>query len=73
MDAPSKIDGPPDDRDFRTSANFLCANMAMILGWRPDEFWNATPAEIDCILTAAPQQDRPIDRQMLSDLIANEA
>ena len=24
-----------------------------MLGWRPDEFWSATPAEVAAVLTAA--------------------
>lgn len=32
----------------------------MLLGWRPDEFWNATPAEFALALQApAGADDRP--------------
>jgi uncharacterized phage protein (TIGR02216 family) len=31
---------------FGAGAARLSGVAAMILGWRPDEFWNATPAEL---------------------------
>lgn len=67
------MDANHADHSFCVMANILCAKMAMLLGWRPYEFWDATPAEIACILNAAPQQDTPVDRQVLSDLIAKDA
>ncbi|HYN45755.1 MAG TPA: phage tail assembly chaperone [Allosphingosinicella sp.] len=30
-----------------------------LLGWRPDEFWAATPAELAAVLTALAGDDRP--------------
>ena len=30
---------------FGEAAARLCSAAAMLLGWRPGEFWNATPAE----------------------------
>ena len=30
-----------------------------LLGWRPDEFWTATPAELAAVLTALAGDDRP--------------
>lgn len=32
--------------DFRTVAERLAGLAARVLGWRPAEFWNATPAEL---------------------------
>ena len=31
---------------FGESSARLCSAASMLLGWRPDEFWNATPAEL---------------------------
>jgi uncharacterized phage protein (TIGR02216 family) len=31
---------------FGEAAARLSGAAAMLLGWRPDEFWNATPAEL---------------------------
>lgn len=28
----------------------LCGAAAMLLGWRPSEFWDATPAELATVL-----------------------
>ncbi|WP_239807014.1 phage tail assembly chaperone [Croceicoccus hydrothermalis] len=37
---------------FTSVAERLCGHSAMLLGWRPEEFWETTPAELACILTA---------------------
>jgi hypothetical protein len=40
----------------------------MLLGWRPDEFWNATPAELAAVLAALmPDADAP-DALMIDEL-----
>jgi hypothetical protein len=31
---------------FGEAAARLCGPAAMLLGWRPNEFWEATPAEL---------------------------
>jgi len=31
---------------FGESAGRLCGAAAMLLGWRPAEFWDATPADL---------------------------
>jgi hypothetical protein len=47
---------------FTDSALKLCGQSAVLLGWRPAEFWSATPAELACILAAmAPQIETPLD------------
>lgn len=35
---------------FGLSATELCSAASALLGWRPDEFWNATPAELTLAL-----------------------
>lgn len=37
---------------FSVSARRLAGVAAILLGWRPDEFWRATPAELAGILDA---------------------
>jgi uncharacterized phage protein (TIGR02216 family) len=47
---------------FVVSAAKLCGQSAVLLGWRPDEFWAATPAELECVLAAMqPQIEAPLD------------
>lgn len=35
---------------FGAVAGRMAGHAALLLGWRPDEFWNATPAELAAIL-----------------------
>ncbi|HET9336592.1 MAG TPA: phage tail assembly chaperone [Sphingomicrobium sp.] len=42
----SSFDGPPPRRSFGEQASKLAGIAARLLGWRPDEFWRATPAEL---------------------------
>jgi uncharacterized phage protein (TIGR02216 family) len=37
---------------FEAGAARLAGLAGALLGWRPDEFWNATPAELGAILAA---------------------
>jgi uncharacterized phage protein (TIGR02216 family) len=37
---------------FGGAAAQLCNAAAIVLGWRPDEFWNSTPAELALALQA---------------------
>lgn len=30
----------------------LAGQAALLLGWRPDDFWNSTPDELACVLAA---------------------
>jgi uncharacterized phage protein (TIGR02216 family) len=44
-----------------------------LLGWRPDDFWNATPAELAAILIGAePATERPLSRAELDHLLERE-
>jgi Phage tail assembly chaperone protein, TAC len=38
--------------NFADTAIQLCGQCALSLGWRPAEFWSATPAELACVLNA---------------------
>lgn len=42
--------------NFADTAIQLCGQCAVFLGWRPAEFWNATPAELACVLNAVEGQ-----------------
>lgn len=37
---------------FATSAARLAGVAGALAGWRPDEFWRATPAELEAVLVA---------------------
>lgn len=51
----------------------LCALAARALGWRPHEFWSATPAELAAALgLSAPPAVPGIDRQTLQRLMETD-
>jgi uncharacterized phage protein (TIGR02216 family) len=52
---------------FGEAAARLSGAVASCLGWRPDEFWNATPAELAAALHA-PSGDEPPDRTIIDEL-----
>ena len=54
---------------FIQQATRLAGLTGALLGWRPAEFWNATPAELAAILTAlAPDAGNPADRDLITQL-----
>lgn len=54
---------------FGQAAVRLAGFTAVVLGWRPDEFWNATPEELAVILAAHIQpENAPADRATLERL-----
>ncbi|HEY9092181.1 phage tail assembly chaperone [Parasphingorhabdus sp.] len=57
--------------DFRTSAAHLAGLIPAALGWTPDQYWNATPAELAAILMAlspAGQSARPLNKSEMEKL-----
>jgi hypothetical protein len=38
--------------EFRASARKLAGLAGAVLGWRPDEFWRATPDELSAVFEA---------------------
>jgi Phage tail assembly chaperone protein, TAC len=55
---------------FTDGAVQLCGQCAILLGWRPQEFWTATPAELACIVRIAVAQiDAPPDPTDLQKLM----
>ena len=61
---------------FGDAATALCALAARGLGWRPQEFWNATPAELaDCLglgLSGAADASSGLDRTTLNKLMEQD-
>ena len=49
----------------------LYALAARLLGWRPAEFWAATPAELTAALST-PGAPASLDRDTLNQMMANE-
>ena len=54
---------------FADSALQLAGQTALLLGWRPDEFWNATPAELSTILAALLPAGDAADGATLTELM----
>jgi len=44
---------------FSDAAARLAGLAGALIGWRPDEFWRATPAELAAVLGAIPGGDTP--------------
>lgn len=57
---------------FAESARRLAGQAGLLLGWRPDEFWSATPAELETALGALaammPESTAPPDQATLARL-----
>ena len=54
---------------FAGSAARLAGLAGALLGWRPDEFWGATPAELAAILApAAPSAASAGDLERLKEM-----
>ena len=54
---------------FAERAGALAGAAGALLGWTPDQFWRATPAEIAAILAArAPATDAPADAALVARL-----
>ena len=60
---------------FAEGAVRLSGRCALLLGWRPDEFWNACPAEVAAIFGAANPAGggESIDRGTLTRMIEKDA
>ncbi|WP_108811146.1 phage tail assembly chaperone [Sphingorhabdus sp. Alg231-15] len=61
-------------KDFRASAAHCAGIVPTVLGWTPDQYWSATPAELTAILyvvsAASPgsQTAEPLSRTQLEKL-----
>jgi len=61
-------------KTFAEASRRCCALAARLLGWRPDEFWRATPAELamalaDPFYTAAVA---PPSREMIARMMERD-
>jgi uncharacterized phage protein (TIGR02216 family) len=45
---------------FSEAAGRLAGMAGALLGWRPDEFWRATPAELAAVLAALAGGGNPV-------------
>ena len=41
-----------DEGEFAAAAMKLAGQAGLLFGWRPAEFWNATPAELGAVVSA---------------------
>lgn len=58
---------------FAAGAARLAGVIPRLLGWRPDEFWNATPAELAAIFTADDEPGTaPLTRGELTTLLEQD-
>ncbi len=58
---------------FAPVAGRLAGLAGRMLGWRPQEFWRSTPAELATILAPAPDAlPAPLGRAELTRLMENE-
>ena len=55
---------------FGQAARTLSGAAAMLLGWRPAEFWNATPDELVAALGVGGQAGEPATRDEIEALMA---
>lgn len=61
------------NQSFGPGAARLAGLAGRLLGWRPDEFWRATPAELAAILAPpAAGAARPLDRTDLNRLMERD-
>ena len=60
-------------RTLAANALPLCALAARGLGWRPGEFWQATPAELAACLADPATTPVPIGRKDLNRMLEREA
>ena len=55
---------------FFENAEILAGQTALALGWRPQEFWDATPAELSAIIAAmTPNDTTPPDQNIIRQLL----
>ena len=55
--------------DFGPGAARLGGLSARLLGWRPDDFWRATPAELAAVLAPLTCAGAPLGRTDLTRLM----
>jgi len=61
--------------EFGAAAARLAGLAGALLGWRPDEFWQATPAELAAVLGALAGGDEsasPVDLERLMRMFPDD-
>ena len=53
---------------FGEAAARLSGAASLLLGWRPDEFWNATPAELALALQVSPAAGEGLEPGLIEEL-----
>ncbi len=61
-----------ESQRFGASALRLCAIAARALGWRPADFWNATPAELMAILAPPGEASATLSRDDLTRMMEQD-
>ena len=56
-------------KNFGETAARLCGAAGMLLGWRPGEFWDATPIELAAMFEAPGEVATPPDARAIADLM----
>jgi hypothetical protein len=60
-------------KPFAAGACRLAGIAARLLGWRPDDFWNATPAELAAVFSATDEpRAAPLTRGELTALLEQD-
>ena len=53
---------------FAAAAARVAGIATALFGWRPEEFWNATPSELNAILTALAPLEAGADHALVAQL-----
>ena len=53
---------------FGAAAARLCSAAALLLGWRPAEFWNSTPAELELVVSSTLSDCAAPDASIIEEL-----
>jgi hypothetical protein len=53
---------------FGASAARLCGAASLLLSWRPDEFWNSTPADLALALQPVADGAQPPEPERIEQL-----
>lgn len=57
---------------FAAAARRMAGLSARALGWTPDLFWNATPAELVASLMPEPSIDAPLTRAQIDRMMEQD-
>ncbi len=62
------------NQNFGEAAARWCGRAARVLGWRPAEFWSATPAELVMALSAPDDLASlpPPSRELIADMMERD-